>query len=281
MYDAAGERLRASRPADRARRAGPPHRRRPGHTSADPRPASARRVRRRSHPGRHPSRSLGREPRRHRSGAAQGLHVDDRARARDPRRPRRRARRRLRRAVRRARGARVLVSRVLRTSLGAAPRRRVQRVVGGVAPDDARQRAGTGDRVDRRPRRAHAGDVARGPRRHPPRRCGDRGRAQRGRAQGNHRPRPARRRHPRRGACRMDAQPRAGRRLQACRRAEGHVRAGGRYARSRSHHLLPGRLPRRALVPRAAPARLPARAKLCRLLEGMGRPNRSVRYATP
>ena len=46
------------------------------------RPAAARCLHRRPHARRDSSRPLGRQPDRHRSGAAQGVHVDDRARAR-------------------------------------------------------------------------------------------------------------------------------------------------------------------------------------------------------
>ena len=92
----------------------------------DLRPAEA--LHRRTRSRRHPHQSLGPQPDRHRSRAAQRLHVDDRARARDSRRHRVDAGRRLRRAVRRPRRAGVLVSRVLRSSVGARARRRIRRV---------------------------------------------------------------------------------------------------------------------------------------------------------
>ena len=77
------ERVSEPPAADLARGTVASHRRAGRAPSPAPRPPAARRVRRRAHRRRHPSRSVGRQPDRHRSGAAQGVHVDDRARARD------------------------------------------------------------------------------------------------------------------------------------------------------------------------------------------------------
>jgi thiosulfate/3-mercaptopyruvate sulfurtransferase len=80
--------------------------------------------------------------------------------------------------------------------------------------------------------------------------------------------------NPRRRAHRVDAQPHARRQLQARARAPADVRGSRRHAGPRSHHLLPGRLSRRAFLSRAAPARVSPRAQLRRIVEGVGRPHR-------
>ena len=94
-----------------------PRRRRPRRRSCiDLRPPED--YRGRSHSRRGAPRSLGCGPHRHRSGAAEGVHVDDRAPACSPAASTRQTPgRRLRRAVRDPRRARVLVPRVLRPSV--------------------------------------------------------------------------------------------------------------------------------------------------------------------
>ena len=57
--------------------------------------------------------------------------------------------------------------------------------------------------------------------------------------------------------------------------------AGRRDARSRSDHLLPGRLSRRSFLSGTPPARLPEGAKLRRLVEGMGGQARSAHRSPP
>src|SRR5688572_10863067 len=70
----------------------------------------------------------------------------------------------------------------------------------------------------------------------------------------------------------METEPDARRSLQVRRRAPEDVRGGWRYARSRRHHLLPGRVPRRAYLSGAEGRGLRTRPQLHRILEGMGRP---------
>ena len=81
-------------------------------------------------------------------------------------------------------------------------------------------------------------------------------------------PRPARRRGTRRGARRVDPQPRGGRRVQARGRAAGDVRRGRGHPGQGSDQLLPGRLPGRPRLPRPAPAGLSAG---CETTSGRGR----------
>ena len=69
---------------------------------------------------------------------------------------------------------------------------------------------------------------------------------------------------------RLDAEPRSRRRVQAGGGAPRDVRVGRRHAGPGGPDLLPGRLPRRERVSRAALAGIPARPQLRRLLEGMG-----------
>ena len=178
--------------------------------SAAARPAPAGGLHRRAHPGAHSSRPLGRQPDRHRPGAAEGVHVDDRARARGPRRHARDAGRRLRRAVRHARRARLLVSRVLR------PSRRSALLDGGFNAWTAAGLPVTRD-AGPPPTSEWTGEPRGATRSRPGGTCADAlGRtrrrdpryAQRRRVLRHDRPRPARRRHPRRGAHRVDPQPR-------------------------------------------------------------------------
>ena len=158
----------------------------------------------------------------------------------------------------RPRRARVLVPRVLRPSRRARARRRVRRVDARAAAGHARRRAAAAERVDRRAATsAHARDLARRrttrsaapdavilDTRSDGEYCGTTVRATRGGAIP--------------GAVHIEWTRNldARRRLQAGRRAAGDVRRRRRHAGPRGHHLLPGRLPRRALVPRAAAARL-------------------------
>ena len=112
---------------------------------------------------------------------------------------------------------------------------------------DARRAAAAQERVDRRAAtsaRSRPGATCSAPR-HAGRR--DPRHAQRRRVLRHDRAREARRRGPGRRAHRVDPQPRPRRRVQAGRRAAGDVRRCRRHARPRSDHVLPGRLPRRAL----------------------------------
>ncbi len=170
-------------------------------------PASSRRLRGRAHPGRGAPRPLGGQPDRHRSGAAEGVHVDDRAPPRRPRRGGLDAGGRLRRSVRHPRRARVLVPRILRASVRAAARRRVHRLDRVGAAGLARRRAGKDERVDGQARGTQDCDVEGSPERARPRRRGDPRHAHRRRIHGRGRPGAARRRGAGRRPHRVDAQP--------------------------------------------------------------------------
>ena len=212
-------------------------------------------------------------------GAAEGVHVDDRSPVQPARRQRGHAGRRLRRAVGHPRRARASGS----SSTSAIPR--VQVLDGGFNAWIARAACRSRARPAPPPKSTWTGT----PQDHTIATWRDvherLGRPDvvlldtrsDGEYDGTTGTREARRAHSRRGARRMDAQPRPGRRLQARRRAARDVRAGRRHARQGSRHLLPGRLPRRARLPRAAPARLSAGPQLHRLVEGMGRPGRICR----
>ena len=185
--------------------------------AARPRPAAAGGLRRRPHPAARAPRSLGRQPDRHRSGAAQGVHVDDRAPLRRPRR-----RRPTRRSssttsspacARRARSGSSSTSAIracgCSTAASAPGRAAGLPVTRDAAPPP-------NERMDRHARGADDRDLAR---RQATRigkpDVGDPRHAQRRRVQRHDRPREARRRDSRRRPRRVDAQPDARRRVQA------------------------------------------------------------------
>ena len=114
-------------------------------------PPASRAVRRGPSARRRAPRPLGPQPDRHRSGAAEGVPVDDRAPVRRAWRQRGAARRRVRRAVRHARRAGVLVSRVLRPPARAGARRR-RSAPGRAAGSAAVARDAVARRAERRGR---------------------------------------------------------------------------------------------------------------------------------
>ena len=163
----------------------------------------------------------------HRPGPAQGLHVDDRARACDP----------WRQVVtlivvydEQSGGtgrAGVLVPRVFRPSSGPCSRRRIRRMVPRRPSDVTRCRPGAPERLDGRPGRRTHRDLARGAGRHRPRRRGDPRHENRRRALRHDGAGRAGRRRPRSRAHRVDPQSWIARRLQAGVRAQGDVPGGG------------------------------------------------------
>src|SRR5581483_4109856 len=205
-------------------------------------------------------------------GAARRVHVDDRAPLRAARRQPRYGGRFLRGKFRNEGGARLVVPGILRPQESLRARRRYTGMEKSRLSSNDRHRSAEGDAVQSQRAARDARDLRR--RAQSDRRpgCKARRHAQRRRIHGSTRPRGARRRGARRGASRMDAEHRGRRRLQDRGRAAGHVRKDRRDAGQRSGRLLPGRISRRAHLPRAPAPGFSQGPQLHRLVERMGRP---------